>query len=391
MNKNEKYFVSIMSAYLNGTTPARADDDIDWNEIYRLSTVHNVAAVAAVMIQKLTEGNIPNDKILSEFRQQTGYTVIDAAEKEQTVCFLKEVLNGNNIDFILIKGAVLRELYPIKELRTGSDTDVIIRNEDLKRCEQAFCEMGCSIKTESVNVFSVYYKNQHIEMHSVNDYDNPFFADIFDFCSKKGNEYLISEEYHLLYVLCHIIKHFNFCGAGIKMFMDIDVLIRSIKNFDYDKFMAICRKINIETFAKASFALCRNWFATPVRSEYNFESNKQLIELFETEIIRSGSFGFDSRDLGNHYINKGMGNNAKNGLVAKFRALIIMIFPPKQYLKSRYAYLSKRPYLLPFAWLSRLCAGIFKRSAHSKNTIRSIIHTNSESEQYKKLLDELGI
>lgn len=55
-------------------------------------------------------------------------------------------------------------------------------------------------------------------------------------CSKTNtNEFLIKKEYHLIYVLCHIIKHFNSCGAGIKMFMDIDAIIRKIKNFHNEK------------------------------------------------------------------------------------------------------------------------------------------------------------
>ena len=68
-----------------------------------------------------------------------------------------------------------------------------------------------------------------------------------------------------------------------------------------------------------------------------------------------------------------------------------MLFPPKKYLEDKYGYVKKRPYLLPLAWISRLCAAVFKRSAHSASTIRSILHTGTDAEQYKKLLNELGI
>ena len=391
MNQNEKYFVSLMSSYLNRTNPPQAGKDTDWAAIYELSAIHNVAAITADPVLKLEQGSVPDEETLSKFRQQIGYTVIDAAEKEETAAFIKDFMRAGNIDFIFIKGAVLRNYYPIKEFRTGSDTDVIIRQEDFAKCRTLFEAKGYDIKTDGFNGFSVSYKNQHIEIHSTLDYDNPVFENIFDMCEKNANEYLIKKEYHLLYVLCHIIKHFNHCGAGIKMFMDIDVLLRSTDNFDYEEFMALCRKINIETFAKASFALCRYWFNTPVDSDLDLRECADFRELFETEIIKSGSFGFHSRDLGDYYINKGIGGSGKNSAAAKLKALLFLIFPPIKDLARKYGYLNKKPYLLPVAWISRLCAAVFSRSSHSRNTVKAILHTGSESEQYKKLLKELNI
>lgn len=391
MNENEKYFVLLIASYLNQEEPPTAGNKIDWEEIYRLSAIHNVAAITANQILQLKGSSLPNDELLSKFRQQIGYTVIDAAEKEETVAFIKDLLCNAGIDFLFVKGAVLKQYYPIPEFRTGSDTDVIIRNEDIKKCAQVFCAKNCVVKTESTNGFSVLYKKQHIEIHGTQDYDHAFFADIFDMCTKNGNEYRLKAEYHLLYVLCHIIKHFKNCGAGIKMFMDIDVLLRREKELDIALFWNLCTKLNIETFAKASFALCHYWFKTPIKRETDVKLDPQLKELFETEILNSGNFGFNARDLGDFYINKAIGKSGKNGANAKIRAIFKMLFPLKKYLEDKYGYVKKRPYLLPLAWISRLCAAVFKRSAHSASTIRSILHTGTDAEQYKKLLNELGI
>lgn len=390
MNKNEKYFVSLISSYLNNKRPIPPNFNIDWNEIYKLSAIHNVSAIVANQIIKIKE-NQPDENILSKFRQQIGYTLIDATQKEKTINFIRNFLNSKNIDFIFVKGAILRNYYPIKDFRTGSDIDVIIRDEDFKNCENIFNDNKFKVVNEGANGFSVYRNNQHIEFHSVHDYDNPYFADIFDMCVKNSNEYVLKKEYHLLYVLCHIVKHFNNCGAGIKMFMDIDAIIRNIDYFDYEKFIEICREINIETFAKASFALCNYWFSTPIKSEINLEENSDFRELFETEIIKSGNFGFNSRDLGDYYINKGIGQNGKNGIKAKIKALFIMAFPKIDIMRAKYGYLKNRPYLLPVAWISRIFSAAFKRTEHSKGTIKSIINTGKESEQYKKLLNELNI
>ena len=391
MDTNEKYFVSLISSYLNNEEPITPENNIDWNKIYDLSAIHNVAAIVGNQILKIKD-NCPDAEILSKFKQQIGYTLIDADEKENTINFARTFLCENNIDFIFVKGAILRNYYPIKEFRTGSDIDIVIRNENFCTCEQLLRDNNCKVVNQGTNVFTIYINNQHIEFHNVANYDNPYFKDIFDMCSKTNtNEYLINNENHLIYVLCHIIKHFNSCGAGIKMFMDIDAIIRKIKDFDYDGFMNICKEINMETFAKASLSLCHYWFSTPVRCELDFEENSEFIKLFETEIINGGNFGFNSRNLGNYYVNKGASNSGKVNLATKIRALFILTFPPKKEMKNNYTYLNKAPYLLPLAWISRICTGAFKRSSHSKGTIKSIMRTGKESEQYIKLLKELNI
>lgn len=390
MNRNAKYFVSLISSHLNKLSPA-ANDTIDWEEIYTLSNIHNVCAVISNQIMLLPSDKQPKKETLSKFRQQLGYTLIDYTDKLNTISYIKELLTDAQIEYLFVKGAIIKNYYPVKEFRTSGDIDVIIKYDSLKKLREILNKNNINITDDSDNGIAFDYQEQHIEIHTTEDYDHPYFKNIFDMCKNNGFEYILNDEDHLLYVLCHIIKHFNLCGAGIKMFMDIDVLIRHISDFNYDSFIKKCSKLNIETFAKASFSLCNYWFNTPVKAEINFNSDNHFRELFENEIIDSGSFGFNKRNLGDYYISKGIGKSGKNNLIAKIRAFIALLFPSKTYLYNKYSYLKKSALLLPVAWLNRLFDAAFKRTNHSKNTIKSIINTGSESEQYKKLLNELDI
>lgn len=390
MNSNEKYFVSLMASHLNSIPPV-SDNNIDWKKIFHLSAIHNVTAIAANQILMLSnKDNIPKD-ILSSFRQQMGYTVMDAQKKETAILFIKQIFMKSNIDFIFVKGAVIRNYYPVKEFRTSADIDVIVKYEDIDKCRSILKEKNIILDDNINYTFSFFYEEQHIEVHCNKDFDHPYFMNIFHMCSKNGCEHVLSDEDHLLYVMCHIIKHFNMYGAGIKMFMDIDVLIRHMKNFDYEDFIQKSRKLGIETFAKAAFSLCNFWFDTPVKSEIDFSKNENFRKLFEEEIISSGSFGFNKRNQGSYYINKGIGKGEKNNIAAKFRAFLFMLFPPKIYLMDAYKYLDKHPILLPFAWINRLFDAVFRRGKQSKNTIRLILKSSKEAEEYKKLLNELDI
>lgn len=390
MNSNEKYFISLISSYLNHTSPA-APNNIDWKEIYRLSNIHNVCAMITNQIMMLERENQPEKYLLSKFRQKLGYTLIDSDHKTKAINYIRNMLNDSDIDFLFIKGAILRCYYPVMEFRTSGDIDIIIRYSDIDKLRQIITDVNININDNSDNGFAFDYNDQHIEIHSTEDYDHPYFKKIFNMCKNKDCEYFIDDEQHLLYVLCHIIKHFNLYGAGIKMFMDIDVLIRHMADFDYDEFMIKCAELNIKTFAKASFSLCNYWFNTPIKCEIDFNENEEFRKLFESEIISSGSFGFHKRNLGDYYINKGMGKEGKNNFTAKLRAFSALLFPSKRYLENRFPYAKKYPFLLPAAWLNRLFVAVFKHNTHSKNTIRSIMNTDNESEQYKKLLNELNI
>ncbi|MDE5985570.1 MAG: nucleotidyltransferase family protein [Eubacterium sp.] len=391
MNNNERYFVTLMSSHLNNIPPAPSSD-IDWEEIFNLSSIHNVCAITANQILLLDKEFQPEAQILSKFRQQLGYTLIDSDEKEKALSYLKNLLSENEIEFILVKGAILKKLYPIKEFRTSSDIDVIVKNNDLEKLRNILNEnTDCIITNDTEKEVSFSYIEQSIEVHSTLDTDNTYFEKIFDMSEKHGYEYKISNEDHLLYVLCHIIKHFSAFGAGIKMFMDIDVIIRNMEDIDYNKFIKKCRQINIETFAKASLALCHSWFDTPVATEIDLNSDFKLKELFENEIISSGNFGYSKRNAGDYYINNVINEKGKNNLSVKLRALVTLFFPSIDYLKNHYRYSAKCPLLLPIAWLSRLLSAVFKRNKQSKNTIRTILNSGAESEQYKQLLNELKV
>lgn len=390
INNNEKYFVSLISSHLNKSEPD-IPDGIDWNEIYRLSNIHNICAIVTSQILLLPKELQPQKEILSKFRQQMGYSLIGFDEKEKALNLLRKLFTDNEIDYMFVKGAIIKEYYPVKEFRTSGDIDAVVRIEQLHKVKAALVEKGLPIKSENAQLIVTKCFGQEIEIHSNEDYDNEYFKNIFDLASKNGFEYRLNDEAHLLYVLCHIIKHFNAFGAGIKMFADIDVLIRKINNFDYEKFISICNELNISTFAKSSFSLCNYWFNTPVSTEIDFNKSNDFRELFEGEIINSGTFGFNKRNLGDYYINKGIGENSKNNFAAKIRALFKLVFPGADTLKRSFEYCKKHPILLPIAWINRVFIGIFKRGGHSMNTVNSILNTGEETLQYKKLLDELEI
>lgn len=390
MDKNKKYFIDTISAFLNGNQIEYCAD-IDYDEIYRLADIHDVAGIVARQIMNFDKEDIKKINCYSKFKQQLGYTVINFEKKKSILNMIKSDFNANGIDFMPVKGAVIRLLYTVPELRTSGDADIYFRQKDYEKIKIIYVARG--VKFDAVNSHEMVFKinGETIELHCETDYDNDYFSDIFSIAEKIGeHEYTLKLEDQLLYVLCHIAHHFNHCGAGIRMFMDVDVLVRHFESFDADKFLEKCRNAGIETFARAVFSLCKIWFNTPVDASFDF-SNGNLLQIFENTVIDGGSFGFQTRRFGEYYINKGIGENAKNNIFTKFKAILLFIFPNPEYLKKKYEYCRKHKILLPIAWFNRLFDGAFKRKSNSINTVKEIIQSGAASEDYKKLMQELDI
>lgn len=385
MNRNEKYFVSLISSHLNGSIPT-FDNEIDYNELYRLATINNVTAIIYSELSKLSRDDKAKIDNLNIFKQQFGHTIIDYGEKERAVSKLKSLLNNENIDYLFVKGEKLKNYYPAKELRESGDTDVIIRQNSIEKVRELVKKENFKIKVDNSDFIGIYIYDKYFEIGTDNVYDHEYFKDIFSYCSNVGNEYLLDDYTHMLYVLCHIIKHFKCLGAGIKMFMDVDVLVRHIDNFDYDKVLESAKKLNIAEFTKSAFSLCNYMFSTPVKAEIDFNKNTQLIQIFEDEIINAGAFGFEKRSIGSLYLI----NTSKNGGISRIRALAGLFFPGSDYLKNNFPYALKHPVLLPIAWLHRLFIAVFKRGKHSISTINTIVGSRG-NEEYIRLLTELNI
>lgn len=394
MDENKEYFIRLVSDFLNSRTP-EACDGVNWNEIYRLSDIHNMCAIAANEVLLLEKDKRPEKNILSLFKQQLGLTIINSKEKDELISLVRNIFNECKIDFIFLKGAVIKDLYPVSEFRTSGDIDIFVKSNDFEKAKDLFKSKPdrFSVCHNTTRVCNINYGDIQIELHTADDADNSYFSDIFEIAEGCDNsfEYKLSNENHLLYVLCHIAKHFNQFGAGVRMFADIDVLLRHIDDFDYDTFIDKCKKAGIEVFAKYAFSFCRYRFDTPIKAEIDFDCGSEVTELFENTVIDGGSFGYASRTHAEHYLKKNVNKNGKITFISKIKAFISMVFPSAQHLKMGYSYAMKHPVLLPIAWANRIIDAIKNKNIHSIKTAKKIFANSDDTEQYALLLKELDI
>lgn len=379
MNKEKEYFIYLLSCFLNQKKPE--GQAVDWKAVYDLADIHDVSGIIAQEIKLLPDEYKPENELKSYFNQRLGFTVQSCNKREMAKRKLKAFFDKNRIKHIFVKGEVIRQFYPVPELRTSGDIDVIIQPEDFEKTLDIIKKSNAVILKVISNTIVISICGVEIEIHKYADVKSDYFDCIFDLCSlQDGYTYAMDNYTHLLYVTCHLCKHLSYRGAGIRMLMDIDVLIRSINNFDQESFIIMCSKAGIEKSSRVLLSLCNLWFNTPVQPYFNIADDIALTEAFERVMLDGGSFGYKVNSVPLSSVSK-----------SKVRTLLKLMFPSREFLKIAYPYCEKHRFLFPVAILNRIADGCFRKRRQAKASARQIMSDSDISNIQRELLKELEI
>lgn len=393
----KEYFIYLLSCHLNGRVP-EGKKDINWKQIYILAKKHDVQGMIMITAKQLKKEYRPTGQIYSVLNQSLGYTVQAYERKMNSLAILLSALTKAEVPHLLVKGAVLRNIYPVPELRTSGDTDVVIKSADYQKALEALENAGFVTDDAHATIIEMLFDNDRFEIHteleSINVQSKIYFSTPFDDISEcSGYTYKLMPIYHLVYVITHISHHMKIGGAGIRMLMDIDVLVRNYPQLDYKTFWQICSNIGIEKTADTLFALCRKWFDTPVYSNLSFdtEENEGFYDDLSSMILDGGVFGFSNGGVGKNNLEKSIGKNGKATLMTSFKALLLWIFPSAEYMKECFLYAYKHPVLIPFAWFHRLFRALFVHRKKSAGNLKELFTEKEMSERQHQLLTELEL
>ena len=104
-------------------------------ELYIVSKKHDLAHVVAVALKK--HGLIRHDKLSRKYVKQMHSALMryEAIKHEQNQIY--QVLEQEKITFVPLKGSVIRKYYPDRWMRTSTDIDILVSEEDLKCAKKA--------------------------------------------------------------------------------------------------------------------------------------------------------------------------------------------------------------------------------------------------------------
>jgi hypothetical protein len=407
MDRNTEYFISLLSSFINKEKPALIKN-IDWNQIYNLGKIHSLSGILYLMAKGIKEEYKPSSELLKQMKKDFIKAAILSASQENETNNIIRALNEAKISHVLMKGCVIRNYYPAKEMRTMGDIDILIKQQDRKKSHNLLKSMGYTPGNTFGEVWNYTKGNVHFEihthimcrnMHNGTNYVG-YFSGAWNHVVQALNPYTFefNREYHFVYLMVHMAKHFDGSGCGIRMILDIALYLNYFKNsLDWSYIDKEIEKLNLSAFSKNIYILCTRWFGTSI----NFKlpsMEKDFYDKLSHYILSAGTFGFYQRNpnaatLRNEYLE----NKVKHkSLFEKFSIINVYrkkLFPSyESMLNSQYCWLIKnKPLLLPIAWIYKFLRCAFKDPKKLLSLLFGIAKSREESKKQYEIFSKLGL
>lgn len=292
------------------------------------------------------------------------------------------------IEFLPVKGVLLKQLYPKAEMRSMSDADILIKTEQYDKIKPIMEKLGFCEELESDHEY-VWVKNNRIylELHKrlIPSYTKDYYAYFGDGwklgIKTETSRYEMSVEDSFIYVFTHFAKHFRDAGIGIRHFTDLFIYLNSYPDMDEEYVIQELEKLQLAEFYLNCKKTVFVWF--------NNAQGDAVTDFITYKIFGSGMYGNRVSDALYKAVISSDDNQEKN---AKAKTFFKVVFQPLKDMKKRYPILNKCPFLLPFMWIVRIFTAVLFRKDNIKAQKQRISAVSEENiKNYKSELDLVGL
>lgn len=360
--------------------------DLAWQELLRLGYAHQIMPLLYYGLMNV--GAVIPEDVVSRMRQSVVTNVVIDEKQIHEISQIAAAFSEAKIDFSLLKGSVLKQLYPHSEMRMMGDADILVRANQYAKIRPVMLVLGFIESSETSHVYLWEKKGVLlIELHKQLIHDSHG-----DFClhykdswalmkSTAANPYRyeMDVEENFVFLLTHFAKHYRIAGVGLRHFIDLWVYLRQYPEMDQGRIKTITQTMGLYDFYLNILKTMGVWFKGGLSDE--------ITDCISNRIFQSGSFGnvtemFIAKSIRHAHSKQEFGK-------AKLRYLRQMLFPSYEQMRLFYPSLKRMPVLLPVLWLHRIFVFSLKRRKNiAQHTMRlkSLSEDNIESH-----LDELEL
>ena len=218
------YTCRSISSVINNTEPPALPENMSIDSLYAYQLTQDVISISYAALARL---DVTLD--LSEYIMDNKRCILREARFDIAGQELYSRLDKAGAPFLPLKGAILKNLYPMPYYRYFTDIDIYVGDE-FDKAEKVLLELGYEelVDTDHNDVSYVKKPSLHIELHKELFPDDYTFEGYFDEPYKRtrikeGYKYyhVFNDDDFFIHVLCHLYKHFTFGGCGLKMYLDI--------------------------------------------------------------------------------------------------------------------------------------------------------------------------
>ena len=353
MTREQSFFLRLMRDSVCGTATT-APAELDWDEVYGIAERQ---CLVGFCYAQLRGADVPKEA-LDRFHRGFFSDVYHAANFQAVMGRVREAAAESGPDMLPFKGWIVKDSWPVPELRTMGDIDLLIRTEDRAAADALMTGLGLRRTVHSDAVWSYTEKDAHFEVHDHIFYDHlgnevdyrTFFDRAWEFAAPE-----LSESFHMLLLLAHLARHITNQGVGFRFFLDLVFFCREKgEAIDWPWVERELEGLRLRRFADVCFALCRAWFGADMPLDPP-EPDGAFYESVTEKMFRDGIFGLENEQNSVAGTAREMKRSTASYGATALRLTAEKLFPAYESMRHIpwYGFVDGRPWLLPAAWVYR--------------------------------------
>jgi len=324
-------------------------------------------------------GISPKSELMLKYQQLYFQNLMRHQQQARAIDEIYRNFEENGIDYLPLKGCIMKPLYPNPEMRIMGDADILIRMEDREKLQFLMEKLGFHEEKETYHEWIWTRNDLFLELHKclfaeVERDFAPVFGDGWEKARKvSGCRYALPPEETYLFLFTHMAKHYRNNGIGARQFVDLFVYRRAHPELDEE---AVCRTMNrlhLLEFYRNTRNMLLVWFENGQPDEKT--------ERMTRYVLSGGNWGDEETGFVTVQAKSGHSGDARA------RAVWEAIFPPLERMRYSFRILFKYPFLYPFLWPVRWVQGILTRPGQILRKFRVIGGVSNE--KVDRRLEEL--
>lgn len=384
-------FQTTVIAILNSaitSTPVKISDNIDWEGLLKYGKKSQIVPMLYYGL-KNSGIRIP-EEIQSKMEMIVFSNVSIDCKQRYWISRIAEEFEKNEIDHMLLKGTLLKNIYPKPEMRPMGDADILIRIEQYEKIVPIMENLGFSNVKISDHDFSWSTpQGLYLELHRrlIPSYNKDYYAyygDGWQLAQKSDSSdysYYMSNEDMFIYLFTHFAKHYRDAGIGIRHIFDLWVYKRSV-TLDESYIKSELKKLQLYVFYKNIIKTLDSWFSGGIEDEVT-------LQITDT-VFNSGAFG--SGEVSNVSVALRASTEGISIKKHRFQKITGQIFPGFAGMSFKYSVLNKCPILLPVFWVVRWFEVFLFKSDKAKQFYKGTVSTTDQKvSAYEQKLKSVGL
>lgn len=365
---NDMFYLCLCA--LKGEKPdSYRVSDMDMEALYKICRGHKVTALVCSALETvITPPECFSEDKVKALRKEM---LLDE-ECRKIAAFMRK----NDIFYLPLKGAILKDYYPMPGMREMSDIDIFYDVSYREKIKEFMLSKGyeCAAEVDSHDAYKrepVYNFEMHQLLFSKAESEifYKYYKDIEKRLLRDENTpcYLrMTHEDFYIFIILHEYKHFSAYGTGIRSLLDIIVLLEKFENtLDWGYIRTELEKTGLAEFEEKQRELCKKLI------EPHWEENLSLEEsAFLSYFFSGGVYGSRTTGIVNKLAGETGSKERKITLWMKMKYVFGRIFPPMEYYRQCYPFFYKHKVLIPFCVIYRVFMAIFRRNDFVKSEMK---------------------